>query len=89
VAPAVELACLVQGDGGRDDIAAWLAAVPAGEKDALLVVLAALVDTSQRPCDLLSWLTFDETGRPMRGGPVMEAPVRPERPARKNREAAA
>ena len=87
---ATELACLVHGDGGRDDIAAFLASVRPEHKDALLVVLAALVPVDEPVADLLAWVDFDHYGRPLAGpvkrrGPQMT--VVPDRGERDERAA--
>lgn len=85
VATACQLACLVR-DSGRDEIGKFLATLGAGERDALLVVLAAMVPDDTAPGDLLSWITWDEYGRPLpspshaKGGGVALPPRR--RPGR-------
>jgi hypothetical protein len=45
-------------------VACLLGKVPAGAKDALAVVLAAMVDVDQSPRDLLAWVRWDERGQP-------------------------
>jgi len=55
-------------DHPRDVIADALGQIPAEDKDALLVVLAALVDTDRSASYLLRWVTFDEHGNYV--GPV-------------------
>lgn len=57
---AAHLVALVHGDGGPEDVAEALAAVPGREKDALLVVLAGLVDPDQPVGKALGWLEFTE-----------------------------
>jgi hypothetical protein len=63
---AAHLVCLVHGDGGQRDIHQALTRLTPAEKDALLVMLAALVDPDDRPDDLLHWITWDEHGHPTR-----------------------
>lgn len=62
---AANLACLVHGDGGPEDIQEQLAALDAAQKDALIVVLAGLVDPDGTTSRSLGWLTFDEHGQPV------------------------
>lgn len=62
---AVNLACLVHGDGGPEDIHAELGALDSAEKDALIVVLAGLVDPDRPIGRALGWLDFDEAGQPV------------------------
>jgi hypothetical protein len=64
VAAAVELACLVR-DEGRDEITAFIDALTDEERDALLVVQAALIPLDADTGELLSWVTWDEYGRPL------------------------
>ena len=63
---ATDLALLVR-DEGRESVLAFLGALGSDEKDALLVVLAAMmpVDGMSRD-DLLAWVDFDEFGRPLK-----------------------
>jgi hypothetical protein len=52
---ACEFACLVH-DADQEGVASFLAAIAPHEVDALLVVLAALVDVEgTRPAELLAW----------------------------------
>jgi hypothetical protein len=76
---ACALACGVR-DEDADAIAEFLAGYTAREKDALLVVLAAMVpvDTATK-ADLLAWVTFDEHGQPFDGTPPALARRRPAR----------
>ncbi|MFE6126675.1 hypothetical protein ACFQ6Q_00160 [Streptomyces sp. NPDC056437] len=60
---AAELVTLVHGDGGPRDVHQALARLDAAQKDALLVVLAGLVDPDQPMGEALAWLDFDENGR--------------------------
>lgn len=59
---AAHLSVLVHGDGGPEDVAEVLAGLDAGQKDALLVVLAGLVDPEQPVGKALGWLDFNEHG---------------------------
>ncbi|MFE0207061.1 hypothetical protein [Streptomyces sp. NPDC058985] len=59
---AANLAVLVHGDGGPEDVSAVLAGLSAAEKDALIVVLAGLVDPDQPVGRALGWLDHDEHG---------------------------
>ncbi|MDH6116856.1 hypothetical protein ABH930_000275 [Kitasatospora sp. GAS204A] len=61
---AAALVCLVHGDGDRRDIQQALARLTQVERDALPVVLAALVDPDAEIADLLAFVTWDEYGRP-------------------------
>lgn len=68
-----ELACLVR-DESRDTIAAFLDGLTVEELRALVVVQAAMIPDDQPAADLLSWVTWDEYGRPL-PGPVRESPA--------------
>lgn len=57
---AAHLVALVHGDGGPQDVQEQLAGLDAHEKDALLVVLAGLVDPDQSIGKALGWLEFTE-----------------------------
>jgi len=59
---AAHLAVLVHGDGGRQDVAEVLAGLDDAQKNALLVVLAGLVDPEQPVGKALGWIDFDEYG---------------------------
>ncbi|CQR59225.1 hypothetical protein [Streptomyces leeuwenhoekii] len=59
---AANLAVLVHGDGGPDDIADVLAGLDETQKNALIVVLAGLVDPEQPVGKALGWLDFNEHG---------------------------
>ncbi|QLJ06794.1 hypothetical protein HZZ00_37840 (plasmid) [Streptomyces sp. NEAU-sy36] len=59
---AANLAVLVHGDGGPEDVAEVLGSLDSTQKDALLVVLAGLVDPDQPVGKALGWLDFDEHG---------------------------
>lgn len=60
---AANLVALVHGDGGPRDIHQALARLDATQKEALLVILAALVDPDQPMSRALGWVDFDEHGR--------------------------
>lgn len=59
---AAHLAVLVHGDGGPEDVQEVLAGLNSSQKDALLVVLAGLVDPDQPVGKALGWLDFNEHG---------------------------
>jgi hypothetical protein len=59
---AAHLTVLVHGDGGPEDVAEVLAGLDATQKDALLVVLAGLVDPEQPVKKALGWVDFTEHG---------------------------
>lgn len=59
---AAHLAVLVHGDGGPEDVAEVLAVLDETQKDALIVVLAGLVDPEQPVGKALGWLDFNEHG---------------------------
>jgi transposase len=59
---AANLAVLVHGDGGPEDVREVLENLTAAQKDALLVVLAGLVDPDQPVGKALGWLSFNEHG---------------------------
>jgi hypothetical protein len=59
---AAHLAVLVHGDGGPSDIADALAGLDETQKNALIVVLAGLVDPEQPVRKALGWVDFDEHG---------------------------
>jgi len=61
---AARLACIVHGDGGQPDIHHLLTQLDPAEKDALIVVLAALVDPDRSLGDALAFVTWDEHGTP-------------------------
>jgi hypothetical protein len=60
---AANLVALVHGDGGPQDVHQALARLDATQKEALLVILAALVDPDQPMTKSLGWVDFDEHGR--------------------------
>ncbi|MEU9998067.1 hypothetical protein [Streptomyces sp. NPDC050848] len=60
---AAHLVTLVHGDGGPRDVHQALARLDATQKDALLIVLAGLVDPDQPMGRALGWLDYDEHGR--------------------------
>jgi hypothetical protein len=62
---ATDLALLVR-DEGRESVLAFLGDLSGGEKDALLVVLAAMMPVEDMSKgDMLAWIDFDELGRPL------------------------
>lgn len=73
VSVAQELACLVR-DEGPDAIGKFLDGLAGGEKDALLIVQAAMIPDDRPAADLLSWVTWDEYRRDL-PGPVLEEPA--------------
>ena len=54
------------GCGDAEAIGDLLAKLSDDERWALPVVLAAMVDHDRTPDELLSWISFDEHGRPLR-----------------------
>jgi hypothetical protein len=59
---AAHLAVLVHGDGGPEDVAEVLAGLDETQKNALIVVLAGLVDPDQSVGKALGWLHYDDHG---------------------------
>ena len=59
---AAHLAVLVHGDGGPEDVRDVIHGLTDTEKDALIVVLAGLVDPDQPMGKALGWLDFNEHG---------------------------
>jgi hypothetical protein len=72
---AAGLACIVQGDGGQQDIAHILDPLTDAERTTLIVVLAGLVDPDRSIADALAFLAWDETRTPV-------PPTRDKRPLR-------
>lgn len=66
VPKALELACLVHGDGDQAAIGRFLRKLTDEEFGALPVILAALVPVDQTPAELLSWVTWDEPDEPLK-----------------------
>ena len=62
---ALDLAGLVHGDGGAEDIDRFLCRLDADERDWLPVILAAMVNVDATAADMLRWVTFDEHCRPL------------------------
>lgn len=60
---AAGLVAVVHGDGGREDVGNILRRLDDTQKNALLVVLAGLVDPDRPVGEALGWMTFDEYGR--------------------------
>jgi hypothetical protein len=63
---AVELACLVHGDGDVKAVERFLAALFPWERDGLLVILAGLMPVDRPLEELLAYVTWDERGRPLK-----------------------
>lgn len=59
---AAHLAVLVHGDGGPQDVREVLAKLDDVQKNALIVVLAGMVDPDRPIGAVLGWLDFDEHG---------------------------
>lgn len=59
---AAYLVTLVHGDGGPRDVHQLVARLSPAHKEALLIVLAGLVDPDQPMGQALRWLDFDESG---------------------------
>jgi hypothetical protein len=60
---AANLVALVHGDGGPRDIHQALARLSPAQKEAMLVILAGMVDPDQPLSRALGWVEFDEHGR--------------------------
>jgi hypothetical protein len=73
---AAGLACITHGDGDQRDIAHTLSILNQAERDALIVVLAGLVDPDANLAALLGYVTWDETGRPAGPRPVLTGKLR-------------
>lgn len=61
---AATLACVVRGDGDWRDVTHILNQLDPGERDALIVILAGLVDPEQQLGQALNYLTWNERGYP-------------------------
>jgi hypothetical protein len=72
---AQQFACLVR-DEGPAGIRTFLASLTAYQKDALLVVQAGMIPLDRPAAELLSWVTWDEYGRPL-PGPAAQDPAPP------------
>jgi len=59
---AANLAAIVHGAGGPEDVGAALEGLSTQQKNALIVVLAGLVDPDQTVGQALGWLDFNEYG---------------------------
>jgi hypothetical protein len=59
---AANLAVLVHGEGGPEDVQGVLGGLSGEQRDALIVVLAGLVDPDQSLGKALGWLDFTEDG---------------------------
>lgn len=73
---AAHLAVLVHGDGGPEDVRQVLDGLTEQQKDALIVVLAGLVDPDQPVGKSLGWLDHDEHGALTVPSWSEESPVR-------------
>lgn len=73
---AAALACIVRGDGGAVDVAYLLRRLSSAERDALLVVLAGLVDPDTSVRDALGWVTWDDAGRRLDELPALHGTLR-------------
>lgn len=62
---AANLVMLVHGDGGPRDVHQALARLDDAQRNALIVVLAGLVDPDRPLGDVLGWLDFNEHGQPI------------------------
>jgi hypothetical protein len=62
---AARLACLVHGDGDQRDVHQTIARLDRDQRDALLVVLAGLVNPDAKLADVLGYLSWDENGNPL------------------------
>lgn len=60
---AATLACITHGDGDQRDITHTLRRVAPDERDALIVVLAGLVDPDALLVDAIGYINWDENGR--------------------------
>lgn len=67
---AARLACIVHGDGGARDIHQAVARLDHDQRDALLIVLAGLVNPDAQLDQLLGYVTWNEHGRPARPAKV-------------------
>lgn len=63
---AAELAARVR-DEDRQSLGDFLAQYTRAERDALLIVVAAMVDVDRTPAELLAHVTFDEFGQVLDG----------------------
>ena len=68
-------------DEDRDSVGRFLARLPRQERDALPVILAAMIPDDRTPADLLSWVTWDEFGRPLPADTVLMLAERKPGPA--------
>jgi hypothetical protein len=63
---AVELACLVHGDGDVRAVERFLSRLYPWERDGLLVILAGLMSMDRSLEEMLAYVTWDEHGRPLK-----------------------
>lgn len=73
---AAGLACITHGDGNHRDITYTLRQLDQQERDALIVVLAGLINPDTRLVDALGYITWDETGRPATDTPDLSGTLR-------------
>jgi len=73
---AAGLACITHGDGDQRDIAHTLQKLDQAERDALIVVLAGLINPDTRLVEALGYITWDETGRPATKTPDLSGTLR-------------
>lgn len=73
---AATLACIARGDGDQRDIAHTLRRVAPDERDALIVVLAGLINPDTPLVEALGYMTWDETGRPAANSPDLSGTLR-------------
>lgn len=73
---AAGLACITHGDGNHRDITYTLRQLDQQERDALIVVLAGLLDPDTRLVAALGYITWDETGRPATNRPQLTGTLR-------------
>lgn len=73
---AAGLACITHGDGDQRDITHTLSQLDQAERDALIVILAGLVNPDTRLTEALGYITWDETGRPATDRPPLTGTLR-------------
>lgn len=73
---AAGLACLIHGDGDQRDVHQMITRLDRDERDALIVVLAGLIDPDTSLIDALGYVTWDETGRPATTKPILVGSIR-------------
>jgi len=63
---AIDFVGLVKRNGGAEAVGEFLDDLGDDERDALPVILAAMVDDDRTPDEMLSWVTWDEHGCPLK-----------------------